>query len=124
MYSSVAYVVILDLSLMIAMGLFYFKEVAIVNGIVGSIGVLFYFYFFTPSLSIWIVQIIVVVTFNLMDIRKINETETNTFFKIIKNNKESTYLSKFVDRLLPKHVRPLNADPRDQPSRQLDRRDL
>jgi hypothetical protein len=102
---------------MVAMGLFYTREVIIVNSAIGSVGVVFYLYFFDPVFSYYILQIIVVVIFNIMDIRKINSTEMATFFKIIKNNKESTYLSKFVDRLLPKHVTRIYQDSRNQSSR-------
>ena len=103
-YLGISYVITLDLTLLVAMGLFYFKEIALINGIVGIIGFLYYIFFLEFYNLTEILQLAIVIFYNLMDSKKICEAELKAFFKIITLNRESTYMSKFVDRLLPKHV--------------------
>lgn len=94
----------IDLTFLVSLGIFYFRDVAIVSGLLSFLVVFFYVYFGTAFSFIAIFRLVTIVAFNLMDTWKINKREILTMFKIIKTKKESTYLSKFVDRLLPKHV--------------------
>lgn len=94
----------IDTTVFVANGMFDFRESFLVNVIV-SVSVCFTFAYF--QVSSWIFfsyNVIVITVFNLIDSRINFTMEVQSFRSVVSINKTSTSLSKFVDRLLPKHV--------------------
>lgn len=114
-FDNVIWVAIIDLTFLVSFGIFYFRSILIINLLVGVLVIFFYIYFGSQYSFTLVFALVATVIFNLMDTYKVNKREVMVMFKIIKTKKESTYLSKFVDRLLPKHVSRPHPDPRRQP---------
>ena len=95
----------IDTTVLVANGMFDFRESVFVNLIV-SVSVCFTFaYFRVSSWLYFCYNVIVINVFNLIDSRINFTMEVQSFRSVVSINKTSTSLSKFVDRLLPKHVR-------------------
>jgi hypothetical protein len=95
----------IDTTVLVANGMFDFRESVLVNLIV-SVSVCFTFAYFRVSSWLYFsYNVIVINVFNLIDSRINFTMEVQSFRSVVSINKTSTSLSKFVDRLLPKHVR-------------------
>lgn len=105
----------IDLTFLVSFGVFYFIDTLIINLLLAVVVIFYYSFFWTPLSLLMLFRLLLTVTYNLIDTYKINKREIVAMFKIIKTKKESTYLSKFVDRLLPKHVIFSKLDPRREP---------
>jgi class 3 adenylate cyclase len=124
LFTNVVFISTIDLTFLVSFGIFYFRDIVIVNCLLGLIVLFFYSYFNTGRSFLFLVRLLVTIAYNLIDTWRTNKRELMAMFKIIRTKKESTYLSKFVDRLLPKHVSIDHPDPRREPVREHDCRDL
>lgn len=107
-FSNVIQIAAIDLTFLVSFGIFYFRDTLIINLLLATIVIFYYGFFWNTMSLLMLFRLLVTVTYNLADTFKINKREIMAMFKIIRTKKESTYLSKFVDRLLPKHVEFLN----------------
>jgi class 3 adenylate cyclase len=103
-FANIIQIAAIDLTFLVSFGVFYFKDILIINSLLALVVIFFYGYFWSQFTLLVFFRLLVTVVYNLVDTYKINKREIMAMFKIIKTKKESTYLSKFVDRLLPKHV--------------------
>ena len=90
--------------MVVANGIFHHRECVVVNITCLVLSVFFILYFRMPDWNTHLFITVVVALYNIMDSKRLTDTEMKSFLRIINVNKRSAYLSKFVDRLLPKHV--------------------
>lgn len=102
---------IIDCCIIVSIGIFYFWETVILNIVLGSIGVFITIFFKMGSVYLFapVFSIICNPIYNIVDSRRIVKRETESFVRVMNIIKKSAALSKFVDRLLPKHIQDVNS---------------
>lgn len=104
LYSNVMIITQNSSTWMVTNGIFSFKECLVFNLVNLGLMLFIELFFRLPAWDSHVFMSLVVTAYNIIDSRRIADTEMKSFLRIIKVNKQSAYLSKFVDRLLPKHV--------------------
>lgn len=102
----------LETTLVNISGLFYFKDVLVYNAVSGLLTIALLISFSTVTTPHRVFTIIEVIAFNLTDAYFSFTTELNGINNLVYLEKKGLQLSQFVNRLLPKHVSPVNNLPR------------
>lgn len=97
-------VAVLDSTFVVSIGIFRQTEVLSVNIFTGIVSIFTFIYFGTRGYLSYVLTTTIAIAFNIVDSLRISQKEYSGFSRIIAVKKKNTYLSKFVDRLLPKHV--------------------
>ena len=94
-----------DMLCICSSGIFLWKQILYLSVYIASLHVLCQCVHQVPSYQYFILVILMGMTYNLLASWRICHKQLESFFRIVSAKKKSVYLSKFVDRLLPKHVR-------------------
>ena len=114
-----------DMLFICASGVFLWKQILYLNIYITSLHIICLSIHNVPAYQYFIFIILNGMCFNLLSSWRICSKQLESFFRIVSAKKKSVYLSKFVDRLLPKHVvTGLTVDTRGEQDQQYAGREL
>ena len=95
---------ILELMVVNLTGLFFFKEILLLNVVSGSMSITPFIIFQVDTYLYKCVIILQTILFNIVDVYFSFSKEVNNTMNMVLIEKKSLALSQFVNRLLPKHI--------------------
>lgn len=101
---SITFIAMINSTIVVSNGILRFKEAAGVIIFCCMIPIVTLLYFKPSNFFSLGFTSLTIIVYSLIDSWRINDTEQRSFFRIVNTKKKTVYLSRFVDRLLPKHV--------------------